>query len=140
LTQFFKVVDEHRTDVIRNSKWFAAMGIGDVVLLCARSTVARTLERDDFSKRMAAHEPISVHELLYPLMQGFDSVMIRCDLELGATEQKFNLLVGRALQEDYARGEMKWADAYIPSAVQKVPVPQQGQAVLTLPILVGVDG
>src|SRR5512140_2660587 len=136
LEQFFRVVDEKHTQVLRNGEWFARMGMKDVIKLCARYTVARTLERDDFAKRMAANHPISVHELLYPLMQGYDSVMIRCDLELGATEQKFNLLVGRALQEDYLRGEMPWADEFIPDSVKAVPAPTQGQIVLTLPILV----
>jgi len=146
LEQFFKVLEEKPApprlpvQVHRNGEWFAPMGMKDVILLCARYTVARMLERDDFDKRIKAGHPIRVHELLYPLMQGFDSVMIRCDLELGATEQKFNLLVGRSLQEDYARGEMKWCEPFIPEVVRAVPVPRQGQAVLTLPILVGTDG
>ncbi len=140
LEQFFKVVDASRTEVRRNSEWFAPMGMIDVIRLCARYTVARMLERDDFSKRWAANQPISVHELLYPIMQGFDSVMIRSDVELGATEQKFNLLVGRALQEDYARGEMPWCEKFIPDAVKTLPVTRPGQNILTLPILVGTDG
>jgi tyrosyl-tRNA synthetase len=119
LDQFFRVVDRARTEVHRNGEWFAPMRFVDVLRLAAQSTVARLLERDDFAKRWQANQPISVHELLYPLMQGHDSVEIRSDVELGGTEQKFNLLVGRALQE--AAG-------------------QEPQAILTLPILVGLDG
>jgi tyrosyl-tRNA synthetase len=119
LEQFFRIVDRDRTEVHRNGEWFAAMRFADVLRLAASSTVARMLERDDFAKRWQAAQPISVHELLYPLMQGHDSVEIRADVELGGTEQKFNLLVGRALQE--AAG-------------------QEPQAILTLPILVGLDG
>jgi tyrosyl-tRNA synthetase len=119
LDQFFRVVDRSRTEVHRNGEWFAPMRFADVLRLASQSTVARLLERDDFSKRWQAGQPISVHELLYPLMQGHDSVEIRSDIELGGTEQKFNLLVGRALQE--AAG-------------------QEPQAILTLPILVGLDG
>jgi tyrosyl-tRNA synthetase len=119
LEQFFRVVDRARTEVHRNGEWFAPMRFVDVLRLAAQSTVARLLERDDFAKRWQANQPISVHELLYPLMQGRDSVEIRSDVELGGTEQKFNLLVGRALQE--AAG-------------------QEPQAILTLPILVGLDG
>lgn len=140
LEQFFKVVDSSRTEVRRNSEWFAPMGMLDIIRLCARYTVARMLERDDFSRRWASNQPISVHELLYPIMQGFDSVMIRSDVELGATEQKFNLLVGRALQEDYARGEMPWCEKYIPEAVRALPLVRPGQNILTVPILVGTDG
>ncbi|HVP38271.1 MAG TPA: tyrosine--tRNA ligase [Candidatus Saccharimonadales bacterium] len=146
LQQFFKVLAEKPeppklpVQIHRNGEWFAPMGMEDVIRLCGRYTVARMLERDDFAKRLEARHPISVHELLYPLMQGFDSVMIRCDLELGATEQKFNLLVGRSLQEDYARGEMAWCGRFLPEDVRSVPVPQQGQVVLTVPILVGTDG
>ena len=119
LDQFFRVVDRSKTEVHKNGEWFAPMRFADVLRLASQSTVARLLERDDFSKRWQAGQPISVHELLYPLMQGHDSVEIRSDIELGGTEQKFNLLVGRALQE--AAG-------------------QEPQAILTLPILVGLDG
>jgi tyrosyl-tRNA synthetase len=146
LEQFYRVLQERPAapllpvEIHRNGDWFARMGMREVIKLCARYTLARTLERDDFAKRWDAKHPISVHELLYPLMQGFDSVMIRCDLELGATEQKFNLLVGRSLQEDYARGEMAWCDEFIPESVKRVPVPRQGQNVLTVPVLVGTDG
>ncbi len=119
LEQFFRIVDESRTEVHKNGEWFAPMRFVDVLHLASRSTVARMLERDDFAKRWQASQPISVHELLYPLMQGRDSVEIRSDVELGGTEQKFNLLVGRALQEDAG---------------------QEPQAILTLPILVGLDG
>jgi tyrosyl-tRNA synthetase len=119
LEQFFSIVDRSRTEVHKNGEWFAPMRFVDVLRLASQSTVARLLERDDFAKRWQASQPISVHELLYPLMQGHDSVEIRSDIELGGTEQKFNLLVGRALQE--AAG-------------------QEPQAILTLPILVGLDG
>ncbi len=119
LDQFFRIVDRAKTEVHRNGEWFAPMRFLDVLHLASRSTVARMLERDDFAKRWQASQPISVHELLYPLMQGRDSVEIRSDVELGGTEQKFNLLVGRALQEDAG---------------------QEPQAILTLPILVGLDG
>ncbi len=119
LDQFFRVVDRARTEVHRNGEWFAKMSFADILKLTSQSTVARILERDDFAKRWKANEPISVHELLYPLMQGHDSVEIRADVELGGTEQKFNLLVGRTLQE--AAG-------------------QEPQVILTLPILVGLDG
>ncbi len=119
LDQFFRIVDRAKTEVHRNGEWFAPMRFLDVLQLASRSTVARMLERDDFAKRWQASQPISVHELLYPLMQGRDSVEIRSDVELGGTEQKFNLLVGRALQEEAG---------------------QEPQAILTLPILVGLDG
>jgi len=119
LDQFFRVVDRSRTEVHKNGEWFAPMRFVDVLKLASQSTVARLLERDDFAKRWQASQPISVHELLYPLMQGRDSVEIRSDIELGGTEQKFNLLVGRALQEQAG---------------------QEPQAILTLPILVGLDG
>ena len=119
LDQFFRIVDRARTEIHRNGEWFAPMRFVDVLRLASQSTVARLLERDDFARRWQANQPISVHELLYPLMQGRDSVEIRSDVELGGTEQKFNLLVGRVLQE--AAG-------------------QEPQAILTLPILVGLDG
>ncbi len=119
LEQFFRVVDRTKTEIHKNGEWFAKMSFADILKLASQYTVARLLERDDFAKRWHAGQPISVHELLYPLMQGHDSVEIRADVELGGTEQKFNLLVGRALQE--AAG-------------------QEPQAILTLPILVGLDG
>ncbi|MFQ5500612.1 MAG: tyrosine--tRNA ligase, partial [Candidatus Zixiibacteriota bacterium] len=117
--QFFKILDESRTEVRYNSEWFKEMPFLDVMHLATKITVARILERDDFDKRLRRGIPISVHELLYPLMQGYDSVAIKADVELGATEQKFNLLAGRTIQEAYG---------------------QRPQLVLTMPILVGLDG
>jgi tyrosyl-tRNA synthetase len=114
-----KVLDLERTEVRRNSEWFDRMGFEDILRLAGRMTVARMIERDTFQKRMQAAEPIGVHELLYPLMQGWDSVMIRCDVETGGTDQLFNLLVGRDLQR--AEG-------------------QAGQICLTLPLINGLDG
>lgn len=125
LEQFYSVLEREPrapklpVEVHRNSEWFSRMRFLDVIKLASQYTVARMLERDDFAKRHAARQPISVHELLYPLMQGYDSVAIKADLELGATEQKFNLLVGRALQEIHG---------------------QLPQVVLTLPVLPGLDG
>jgi tyrosyl-tRNA synthetase len=125
LDQFYRVLDRNPSpprlpvEVHRNGEWFGRMAFMDVMKLAAEYTVARVLERDDFAKRYAAQQPISIHELFYPLMQGYDSVAIQADVELGGTEQKFNLLVGRTLQE--LRG-------------------QPSQIVLTLPILVGLDG
>src|SRR5262249_43483828 len=119
LDQFFRVVDRGKTEIRRNGEWFSKMSFADVLELVSRYTVARMLERDDFAKRMKANQPISVHELMYPIMQGWDSVEVGADVELGGTEQKFNLLVGRALQES---------------------VGMEPQVVLTLPILVGLDG
>jgi tyrosyl-tRNA synthetase len=117
--QVGKVIDLKRAEVRRNGEWFAAMSFTDVLRLASKMTVARMLERDDFSKRYKAGEPIAVHELLYPLMQGYDSVMVQADVELGATEQTFNLLVGRELQRDAG---------------------QEAQVCLTLPVLPGTDG
>lgn len=125
LDQFFRVLERNPrppllpVEIHRNGEWFARMGFADLLALASQYTVARLLERDDFAKRMAAQQPIGVHELLYPLMQGHDSVEIRADVEIGATEQKFNLLVGRVLQE--LRG-------------------QPAQLILTLPVLPGLDG
>lgn len=119
LDQFFKVVDRERTEVRWNGEWFAEMKFTDILHLAAQFTVARMLERDDFEKRYRAGEPISVHEFLYPLMQAYDSVVIRSDVEIGATEQKFNLLAGRDIQVAYG---------------------QEPQAILTLPVLEGLDG
>lgn len=119
LEQFFRILDRDRTEVRRNGDWFAAMPFDRVMDLAARFTVARMLERDDFARRFKEQRPISLHEMFYPIMQGYDSVEIRSDVELGATEQKFNLLVGRQLQQDFG---------------------QEPQVILTLPILVGLDG
>ena len=119
LDQFFKVVDRERTEVRWNGEWFAAMKFTDILHLTSQFTVARILERDDFDQRFKAQEPISVHELFYPLMQAYDSVVIRADVEIGATEQKFNLLTGRDIQIAYD---------------------QEPQVILTLPVLEGLDG
>ncbi|HOM12773.1 MAG TPA: tyrosine--tRNA ligase [Rubrivivax sp.] len=113
------VLDPQRTEIRYNSEWSDALGARGLIQLASRYTVARMLERDDFTKRYKAGTPISVHELLYPLMQGYDSVALKADLELGGTDQKFNLLVGRALQAEYG---------------------QEPQCVLTMPLLEGLDG
>jgi tyrosyl-tRNA synthetase len=118
-TQVYKILDPEKTEVRYNSEWLGKMGYEQIVRLCARYTVARLLERDDFSKRYAAGQAISMHELLYPLAQGYDSVALECDVEMGGTDQKFNLLVGRELQKDYG---------------------QPGQIVATTPLLEGLDG
>jgi len=118
-TQVFKILDPEKTIVDFNSKWLEPMKFEDMIRLCSRYTVARILERDDFSKRYESNTPISVHEFLYPLAQGYDSVMLKCDVELGGTDQKFNLLVGRELQKDYG---------------------QPPQIVATVPLLEGLDG
>jgi tyrosyl-tRNA synthetase len=117
--QVFKLLDPDKTEVRFNSEWLEKLGYVDMVKLASRYTVARLMERDDFSKRFKEGIPISVHELLYPLAQGYDSVCLECDIELGGTDQKFNLLVGRALQQDYG---------------------QAPQIVATVPILEGLDG
>jgi tyrosyl-tRNA synthetase len=117
--QVFKILDPEKTEVRFNSEWLGAMRYEDMVRLCSRYTVARLLERDDFSKRYAEGIAISMHELLYPLAQGYDSVALQCDVEMGGTDQKFNLLVGRALQKDYD---------------------QPQQIVATTPLLEGLDG
>jgi tyrosyl-tRNA synthetase len=117
--QFFKVVDRSKTEVHFNGEWFSKMSFEEIMHLAANFTVARMLERDDFSKRYKEQVPISIHELFYPLMQAYDSVMIEADVEIGATEQKFNLLAGRQIQEVYG---------------------QTPQVVLTMPVLVGTDG
>ena len=113
------VLDPARTEVRRNSEWSDPLGARGMIELAAKYTVARMLERDDFTNRIKAGTPISVHELLYPLMQGYDSVALKSDLELGGTDQKFNLLVGRALQSEYG---------------------QEPQCILTMPLLEGLDG
>jgi len=117
--QVFKILDRERTRIDFNSRWLSKLTAEDIVRLSAHYTVARMLERDDFSKRYKAGVPISIHEFLYPLAQGYDSVAMRADVELGGTDQKFNLLVGRTLQEAYG---------------------QEPQVVMTLPLLVGTDG
>jgi tyrosyl-tRNA synthetase len=117
--QFFKILDKSKTEVRFNGEWFKKMSFTEVMELATKFTIARMLERDDFSKRFKNGSPISIHELFYPLMQGYDSVAIKSDLELGATEQTFNLLAGRTIQEAYGVSP---------------------QLVLTLPILIGVDG
>ena len=117
--QVFKVLDRERTEVRFNSEWFGAMSAADMIKLAAQHTVARMLERDDFSKRYAAQQSIAIHEFLYPLVQGYDSVALKADVELGGTDQKFNLLVGRQLQEEAG---------------------QPAQIVLTMPLLEGTDG
>ncbi|MFN5166619.1 MAG: tyrosine--tRNA ligase [Pseudomonadota bacterium] len=113
------VLDRSRTEIRYNSEWSDPLGARGMIQLASRYTLARMLERDDFTKRFKAGTPISIHELLYPLMQGYDSVALKSDLELGGTDQKFNLLVGRALQQEYG---------------------QQPQCILTMPLLEGLDG
>ncbi len=117
--QVFKILDPAKTEVRFNSDWLEPLQYLDMVKLCSKYTVARLLERDDFSKRFKEGIPISLHELLYPLAQGYDSVALKCDVEMGGTDQKFNLLVGRELQRDYG---------------------QSPQIVATVPILEGLDG
>jgi len=117
--QVFKILDGERTRIDFNSRWLSVLTAADVVKLAAHYTVARMLERDDFSKRYKSGQPISIHEFLYPLAQGYDSVAMRADVELGGTDQKFNLLVGRTLQEAYG---------------------QEPQVVITTPLLEGTDG
>jgi len=117
--QVFKVLDRERTEVRFNMEWFGKMSAVDMARLAALHTVARMLERDDFAKRYAAQQPISIHEFLYPLAQGYDSVALKADVELGGTDQKFNLLMGRGLQEHFG---------------------QPAQIVLTVPLLEGLDG
>lgn len=117
--QVFKILDGERTEVRFNSEWFSGMSAADMVRLSGTYTVARMLERDDFHKRFRGGQSIAVHEFLYPLVQGYDSVALEADIELGGTDQKFNLLVGRHVQEAYGR---------------------PAQAVMTLPILEGLDG
>lgn len=117
--QIFKILDPTKTLVMFNSSWMNAMSPADLIQLAAKHTVARMLERDDFSKRFKSGQPIAIHEFLYPLVQGYDSVAMKADVELGGTDQKFNLLVGRQLQEVYG---------------------QKPQVVITMPILEGLDG
>ena len=102
--QVFKILDPGKTQILFNSEWSDKLGAEGMIRLAARYTVAQLLERDDFNKRYKSNQPIAVHELLYPLMQGFDSVAMKADVELGGTDQKFNLLVGRELQKQYGQG------------------------------------
>lgn len=117
--QVFRILDPERTEIAFNSSWMGAMAVADLIGLASHYTVARMLERDDFSKRYASGQPIAIHEFLYPLIQGYDSVALRADIEIGGTDQKFNLLMGRHLQQVYG---------------------QPAQVVLTLPLLEGLDG
>ncbi len=117
--QVFKILDPEKTQVMFNSTWMSKLSPAELIQLAAKHTVARMLERDDFSKRYKSGQPIAIHEFLYPLIQGYDSVVMKADVELGGTDQKFNLLVGRQLQEVYG---------------------QKPQVVLTMPILEGLDG
>jgi tyrosyl-tRNA synthetase len=119
LDQVFKILDPEKTEVRRNSEWLDKLTSYDIVRLCAKYRVARMLEREDFHKRLTAQLPISMHELLYPLLMAYDSVVLEADVELGATEQKFNLLMGRDIQREYG---------------------QESQVCMTMPILVGLDG
>jgi tyrosyl-tRNA synthetase len=117
--QVFKILDPQKTQVLYNSEWSDKLGAEGMIRLASRYTVARMLERDDFGKRFRASQPIAIHEFLYPLMQGYDSVAMKADVELGGTDQKFNLLVGRELQKDFG---------------------QEPQCILTMPLLEGLDG
>ncbi len=117
--QFFKILDADKTQVRFNGEWFSKMNFAQIMNLASKFTVARMLERDDFAKRYAGQLPISIHEFFYPLMQGYDSVEIKADVELGATEQKFNLVIGRNIQKEFG---------------------QEPQIILTLPVLEGLDG
>lgn len=117
--QVFKILDPDRTEVCFNSTWFDGLGSAGMIRLAGRYTVARMLERDDFAKRFSCNQPIAVHEFLYPLCQGYDSVAMKADVEIGGTDQKFNLLVGRELQKHYG---------------------QRPQCVMTMPLLEGLDG
>ena len=118
-TQIFKILDSEKTTVMFNSTWMNAMSSAELIQLAAKNTVARMLERDDFHKRFTNNQPIAIHEFLYPLIQGYDSVAMKADVELGGTDQKFNLLMGRQLQESFG---------------------QKPQVVITMPILEGLDG
>ena len=118
-SQVFKILDPQKTRVEFNSRWFASMNAADFIRLSSRYTVARIMERDDFEKRFREHTPIAIHEFMYPLCQGYDSVALKADVEMGGTDQKFNLLVGRTLQAQYG---------------------QEPQCILTMPLLEGTDG
>ncbi len=117
--QIFKILDPNKTKIVFNSKWLNSLTPIDIIKLCAKYTVARMLERDDFKKRFSSRKPIAIHEFLYPLLQGYDSVALKADVELGGTDQTFNLLVGRELQRDYG---------------------QEPQIIITMPLLEGLDG
>lgn len=117
--QIFKILDPQKTKVVFNGEWLAPLNLAQIIELAAKTTVARMLERDDFAKRFKNEQPISIHEFLYPLMQGYDSVALEADVELGGTDQKFNLLMGRTLQKEYG---------------------QKPQVALMMPILEGLDG
>lgn len=117
--QVFKILDPERTEIAFNSTWMSELGSAGLIQLAAKHTVARMLERDDFNKRYKSNQPIAIHEFLYPLVQGYDSVALKADVELGGTDQKFNLLVGRELQKQYG---------------------QESQVVMTVPLLEGLDG
>jgi len=125
LQQFFKILDPARTEIRRQTEWFDKFSLADVVRLAARFTVAQMLERADFSQRFQEQRPIGIHELIYPLLQGYDSVAIESDVEFGGTDQKFNNLVGRELQRSFGL---------------KAGPAGQGQAVFLVPLLVGLDG
>ncbi|MCB1915526.1 MAG: tyrosine--tRNA ligase [Rhodocyclaceae bacterium] len=118
-SQIFKILDPDRTEICFNSSWMGELGASDMIRLASMQTVARMLERDDFAKRYAANQPISIHEFLYPLCQGYDSVVLKSDVELGGTDQRFNLLMGRELQKRFG---------------------QAPQCVLMMPLLEGLDG
>ena len=117
--QVFKVLDPNKTEIVFNSTWMDKFNAADLIKLAATHTVARMLERDDFGKRYKSNQPIAIHEFIYPLVQGYDSVALKADMELGGTDQKFNLLMGRELQKHYG---------------------QAPQCVLTMPLLIGLDG
>jgi tyrosyl-tRNA synthetase len=117
--QIFKILDPERTKVVFNSEWMSSMSAEDIILLASRYTVARMLEREDFKQRWINLSPISIHEFMYPLIQGYDSVMLNADVELGGTDQKFNLIVGRELQKEYG---------------------QEPQCLVLMPLLEGLDG
>src|SRR5438874_4541442 len=117
--QVFKILDPVKTEVLFNSEWLGALGSEGMIRLAAKATLARILERDDFRRRFTTQQPIAIHELLYPLAQGYDSVALKCDVEMGGTDQLFNLLVGRDLMREYG---------------------QEPQVVITMPLLEGLDG
>ncbi|MFH1387604.1 MAG: tyrosine--tRNA ligase [bacterium] len=117
--QVFKILDKNKTEVVYNSKWLSGLKMDDMIKLAGKYTVARMLERDDFSKRFNSQKPISIHEFLYPLIQGYDSILVKADVEVGGTDQKFNMLVGRELQREEGLNP---------------------QVILTMPILEGTDG
>lgn len=119
LNQIFKIIDKKNTELHNNSEWFEKIPFREIIELCSKVTVARMLERDDFENRFSAHKPISIHEFFYPLMQAYDSVMVKSDIEFGGTDQTFNVLMGRNIQKDYGVSQ---------------------QVSLFLPLLVGIDG